>query len=310
MLMLNSRRFRTVFFVCFAVVLVAALILFDYGLSASKNRPMLLVSLFTGEIKEYDGIAVDTPLTYYVGDAFGGGEVQYYSDGVIVKREPLTQTMTEGFTTAASGEYTATVSYYNLSVSYSYSVTERGLPTAIEVSSPTSNYRVGASLVSGITAVVTDNVGQQKTIPVTAEMVSDFSTAETGDFTAVISYEYKGVTVSCNYGYTVYNIHCIGTLNFDVWSPVSAGLSSNDFKTMELYSFTPSETAVFKFSSRDGEYVIGTIFDYNGKALFSAAYNADNGLDFELTCELETGKTYYLGCAVTTDQSFYVTVGR
>lgn len=155
--------------------------------------PLLATSLTLNE---------DTlPTVIYKGQGFPAGATlgAVMADGSIRENVPVTADMIGGFDPMKTGEQLVSVSYCGLSESFSVTVKE-DRPLSLSLSGAKPSYEVGEALkTDGAKVVVTYESGKTASQPLTAQMVSSFSTAKGGVFAARVTLS----DLTCDYPYSV-----------------------------------------------------------------------------------------------------------
>ena len=104
---------------------------------------------------------------------------------------PITDDMVSGFDSSAEGTFTVTVTYKSFTATFSVTVSERPYITGISIEKyPKTMYFINDRLdVKGGTIRVTYSDGNAETVSITEDMVSGFSSAETGKLYLTVTYE-------------------------------------------------------------------------------------------------------------------------
>lgn len=134
--------------------------------------------------------------TYYVGDEFVNGILTLtYADNSTLDTT-LTIAMVEGFSTIEVGIKTLTITYEDITTTYTIEVIADTI-ASIAVKELKDTYYVGEELSSG-TLILTYASGKTKEIALTKEMVTGFDSSEVGTQTLTISYLEFKITYDVN----------------------------------------------------------------------------------------------------------------
>lgn len=135
---------------------------------------------------------------YFLNETFVSGKLTLIYFDETTETIDLTLDMVSGFDTTTVGKKNLTITYNNLNVTYEIEVIDPAAVKAIEIVELKNNFFVDDSFVIG-KLKVTYNDESEKTIDLTADLVTNFDTSTAGDKTLVVSY--GGLTI--NYNYTV-----------------------------------------------------------------------------------------------------------
>ena len=131
---------------------------------------------------------------YFVGDTFENGKLELIYSDQSKYEIMLTISMVTGFDTSEVGTKTLTVTYEDLSVTYTYEVKERPvILEEIKVISLKSKYFVGDTFENGELELIYSNETTKK-IDLTIDLVTGFDTSEVGTKTLTVTYEDLSVT--------------------------------------------------------------------------------------------------------------------
>ncbi|MBQ9383133.1 MAG: bacterial Ig-like domain-containing protein [Ruminiclostridium sp.] len=146
-------------------------------------------------VKSISVSALPAKTTYKVGevlDLTGGKVTAALSSGGTYTFD-MTASMISGFSSAAEGTKTVTVTFDGKTATFSVTVggSSSSVVKSIKITTfPKTGYKIGESLdVSGGILQVTYNDDSVETIPMTASMVSGFSTAAAGSIKLTVTYE-------------------------------------------------------------------------------------------------------------------------
>ena len=135
---------------------------------------------------------------YFLNETFVSGKLTLIYFDETTETIDLTLDMVSGFDTTTVGKKNLTITYNNLNVTYEIEVIDPAAVKAIEIVELKNNFFVDDSFVIG-KLKVTYNDESEKTIDLTADLVTNFDTSTAGDKTLIVSY--GGLTI--NYNYTV-----------------------------------------------------------------------------------------------------------
>ena len=154
------------------------------------------------EVKEVPVVLEDIKVIslkseYFVGDTFENGKLELIYSDQSKYEIMLTISMVTGFDTSEVGTKTLTVTYEDLSVTYTYEVKERPVVLEeIKVISLKSKYFVGDTFENGELELIYSNATTKK-IDLTIDLVTGFDTSEVGTKTLTVTY--NGLSVTYTY---------------------------------------------------------------------------------------------------------------
>ncbi len=121
------------------------------------------------------------------------------SDGSVKEAVPVTAQMLGGFNSSILGAQTVTIGYLGASTSVSITI-KADVRTSIELIGGKTAYAVGEPLsLADAVLQISYESGKKVSVSPTADMISGFSTALGGSFSAKVTY----VGLECDYAYTV-----------------------------------------------------------------------------------------------------------
>ena len=129
--------------------------------------------------------------TYSLGEGFTNGVLLVTYQGGSTKEVTLTQSMVTGFDTSTVGTKTLTITYEDVTTTYSYEVVNE--VTAIAVKELANEYFVGDSFVAGLLTVTYADKSSEE-ITLTEAMVTGFDTTTVGTKTLTITYGSKTIS--------------------------------------------------------------------------------------------------------------------
>lgn len=130
---------------------------------------------------------------YDIGEEFSESELVLYSGSGEESRVPFTKDMITGFDTSTAGtNKEATVTYLTFTVKVKYNV--YNVPSDIKIKNLKTEYSVDDKFEEG-TLTVTYKDGSTNDVPITLDMVKDFSTAIAGEYELTIFFDGKEIVV-------------------------------------------------------------------------------------------------------------------
>ena len=130
---------------------------------------------------------------YDIGEEFSESELVLYSGSGEESRVPFTKDMITGFDTSTVGtNKEATVTYLTFTVNVKYNVFN--IPSDIKIKNLKTEYSVDDKFEEG-TLTVTYKDGSTNDVPITLDMVKDFSTAIAGEYELTIFFDGKEIVV-------------------------------------------------------------------------------------------------------------------
>ena len=179
------------------------------GFNTNEIGKKVLVITYEGNVISFDYEVKEVPVVlenikilslksqYFVGDTFENGELELQYSNETTKKIDLTIDLVTGFDTSEAGTKTLTVTYENISVTYTYEVNE--VPVVLEsikVISLKSKYFVGDTFENGELELQYSDETTKK-IDLTIDLVTGFDTSEVGTKTLTVTY--NGLSVTYTY---------------------------------------------------------------------------------------------------------------